>query len=457
MGSWLCDNGQLAMRRRRPNWPVRYLLLAVVLFALGYIFVLPRLENWREPAGIFDDRPPWSDIYRDRGLNLVASLWFFALGATIGSFLNVVAYRLPQRLTLIWQPSRCPYCLRPIKFRHNVPVLGWLWLRGRCGQCRLPISVRYVLVEVVAGAIFLSLMWFEIASSGANLPFREVSRYRGVMWTLFSLKWDLLSVFLHHATLLSLQLVLALMAWDRRRPPAALGGFAAVTGLVFAACLPLTLPVPWTLARPAAWPRIEGLGIAFESAVVGLVVGASIGWLQAIVTRLVAGAAARSTGESPAVVRQPHATQSWEYSWAGSLAGLYLGWQAAVSIMILACLGKLMTRRVPWSMIVLAATWIQILRWRWLGDPSWWWPGYRSALRGQMFAVVVALILTGIAAMIEARQWNGSSAEPKMPRPGGRAGSESDDTVRCQVEHNSDLHAPQLPDGCDESGVIRDE
>lgn len=86
------------------------------------------------------------------GLILV---FVFALGTAIGSFLNVVIYRLPAKLSLLYPPSRCPQCLNRLRTHENVPVLGWLWLRGRCGHCGQPIPVRYPLVEAATGAIFL--------------------------------------------------------------------------------------------------------------------------------------------------------------------------------------------------------------------------------------------------------------------------------------------------------------
>jgi leader peptidase (prepilin peptidase)/N-methyltransferase len=74
-------------------------------------------------------------------------------GAIIGSFLNVVAYRLPRKESLVHPPSACPECGTPIKPYDNVPVLGWLWLRGRCRACRAPISPRYPIVEALTGLL----------------------------------------------------------------------------------------------------------------------------------------------------------------------------------------------------------------------------------------------------------------------------------------------------------------
>jgi leader peptidase (prepilin peptidase)/N-methyltransferase len=80
------------------------------------------------------------------------------LGLILGSFLNVVVYRLAAGLALSRPPSACPVCGHPIRRRHNVPVLGWLVLRGRCADCGAPISVRYPLVELATGAIFAVLV-----------------------------------------------------------------------------------------------------------------------------------------------------------------------------------------------------------------------------------------------------------------------------------------------------------
>jgi leader peptidase (prepilin peptidase)/N-methyltransferase len=84
--------------------------------------------------------------------------WRFLAGATgacVGSFLNVVIWRLPRGESLSRPRSRCPRCAAPIRWFDNVPVLSWLWLRARCRRCRAPISARYPLVEAATAALFL--------------------------------------------------------------------------------------------------------------------------------------------------------------------------------------------------------------------------------------------------------------------------------------------------------------
>lgn len=81
-----------------------------------------------------------------------------AFGAMIGSFLNVVAYRLPRHESLVAPGSRCPGCATAIKPYDNVPVLGWLMLRGRCRTCRIAISPRYPIVELLTGALAVAVV-----------------------------------------------------------------------------------------------------------------------------------------------------------------------------------------------------------------------------------------------------------------------------------------------------------
>ena len=80
----------------------------------------------------------------------------FVAGLVVGSFLNVVIYRLPLGKDLVRPPSACPGCGGSIRWFDNVPVLGWLCLRGRCRQCKAPISLRYPLVW--AGVIEVRLI-----------------------------------------------------------------------------------------------------------------------------------------------------------------------------------------------------------------------------------------------------------------------------------------------------------
>jgi len=90
-------------------------------------------------------------------MEALAILWLGLLGAAVGSFLNVVAHRLPRGESLVSPRSRCPSCGNEIAARDNVPVVSWLLLRGRCRSCGEPISSRYPLVELLTALVFAAV------------------------------------------------------------------------------------------------------------------------------------------------------------------------------------------------------------------------------------------------------------------------------------------------------------
>jgi len=77
----------------------------------------------------------------------------FIIGISIGSFLNVVIYRVPKNMSIINPPSSCPKCHTTIKPWHNIPILSWIMLKGRCAYCKEKISIRYPIIELLTGLI----------------------------------------------------------------------------------------------------------------------------------------------------------------------------------------------------------------------------------------------------------------------------------------------------------------
>jgi len=94
--------------------------------------------------------PLWA--YKIPGL-----VFAFCFGACVGSFLNVVVYRLPAGISIIAPPSRCPTCGARLTWRENLPVLGWIMLRGKCRYCGARISAQYMIVELFMALLFLGL------------------------------------------------------------------------------------------------------------------------------------------------------------------------------------------------------------------------------------------------------------------------------------------------------------
>ena len=110
-------------------------------------------------------------------IQFILYLYVFVVGIVIGSFLNVVIYRVPLAISVAKGRSFCPNCQAPIKGYHNIPVFSYLWLRGKCADCGQPISIRYPLVELFTGLLALlilavygfSFQWLVVFSAGAIL------------------------------------------------------------------------------------------------------------------------------------------------------------------------------------------------------------------------------------------------------------------------------------------------
>jgi leader peptidase (prepilin peptidase) / N-methyltransferase len=82
------------------------------------------------------------------------STFLFIFGALLGSFGNVVIYRMPLGQSIAWPGSHCFACKTPVKWYNNVPIFAWFWLRGKCAKCKAPFSFRYPFVEFLMGALF---------------------------------------------------------------------------------------------------------------------------------------------------------------------------------------------------------------------------------------------------------------------------------------------------------------
>lgn len=141
------------------------------------------------------------------------------LGACLGSFLNVVAWRLPRDQSIVRPPSHCPRCGTRLRWHDNVPLLGWLLLRGRCRHCHTPIPVRYVAVELLTAGLWVALVAArpEAMGSAAN------------PWLLILAGW----------TLAGWLIPLVLVDLERMLLPEPLCRWGLITGLAFTLLLGL--------------------------------------------------------------------------------------------------------------------------------------------------------------------------------------------------------------------------
>jgi leader peptidase (prepilin peptidase)/N-methyltransferase len=193
-------------------------------------------------------------------------------GLLIGSFLNVVAYRLPRGESLVTPGSRCPSCGNPVRSYDNVPVLSWLLLHGRCRDCGEPISGRYAIVEATTAALFVAVV---------------AVRYEQTPQLVLGL------------VLVALLVPLALIDLDTRLLPNALTLPAAILAIVLGVGIDPGGQVERVVAGAAAGgffliaallaPRGMGIGDVKLAAVLGLFLGREVA--VAVLVALLAGVA----------------------------------------------------------------------------------------------------------------------------------------------------------------------
>ena len=127
-------------------------------------------------------------------------VFIFAFGACIGSFLNVVVYRLPREKSLVSPPSACPSCDTPIRFYNNIPLFSWLILRGKCPDCKAPISCRYFIVELVTsllfGGLYLLFFWYQFRQTGIAGGWPMQRFFGGGGWLFYLPVMTLVAAFL---------------------------------------------------------------------------------------------------------------------------------------------------------------------------------------------------------------------------------------------------------------------
>lgn len=242
-------------------------------------------------------------------------VWVFLLGGAIGSFLNVVVYRLPRGESLVFPPSHCPRCGHPIRWYDNVPILSWMILGGKCRDCRGAIAARYPLVEALCAAMFLVVVWR--VGLGNCVPQRPEVAGEGVLVRRLTLV-EGLGASAYQLVLLATLLAAGLIEYDGHPLPVRVALPALVIGAVVPLLWPQVRPVPAVALVPAVFGQAHGglrlLSGAWMGAIDGLVGlggGLAIGFSA---WRLLGGRQRLGWLVGPACL------------------GLYLGWQACAVI-----------------------------------------------------------------------------------------------------------------------------
>lgn len=202
----------------------------------------------------------------------VVMLIFMAMGASVGSFLNVLIFRMPRFKPLLWPPSTCTNCKTKLSLKDNIPIVGWLQLNGSCRYCGMKLSARYPIIESIVAAVVVMFFYRELLTGGLNLAERQPNSYRGISFILFYPKWDLITIYVFHMSVLSLLLGWGMINYDRFKVPwsRALICCAVVLGLTIA--FPHLNPsrVIWSEVLPTIPPSVSA---ALAGCIGGLILG----------------------------------------------------------------------------------------------------------------------------------------------------------------------------------------
>lgn len=360
------------------------------------------------------------------GIEYAAVLVFlFTLGSIFGSLLNVCIYRIPRHESLwvalkglVYPPSRCPSCFREILFRDNVPIFGWIKLRGRCRSCQARISPRYPLIELLTAVLFVLVYWVEVpvqATSGiaASGVWHVLGPQGNFVSSWFSPTAMLHWRYAYHMLLILALLVATFIDIDLRIIPDAVTLPAMTAGLAGGLLLgnvhlvPIWYMIPgmsmqgmlWFQFRDAipddlfSWlnyfgvpgwiqthPHLHGLAVSLA----GIIVGGGLVWSVRIVGQWVLRREAMGFGDVILL----------------AMIGSFLGWQATLVVFFFAPLCALVVavfvwlfwreREIPYGPYLSLATLCLIVFWK----PIW------PVMEARVFSLGTWLPIVGVAMMV---------------------------------------------------------
>ncbi len=241
---------------------------------------------------------------------IVYSVVVFCFGAALGSFLNVVVYRLPRGKSLIWPPSHCPKCYHELSMAsENVPIIGWFMVRGKCRYCGEPLSFRYPLVEFLTACLVLASYLYLVRYHG-----RPLGQF--IVWTGLALA-------LVACALTDLS---GWMVPDVITKP----------GLALApvACLLVPTMMP-PIHSALEWPEHQRLQ-ALAGCAVGMAVGAGFLYLAGILGKRIFGREAMGLGDVKLL-----GMVGGYLGWQGFLYTFIIGSMVALALTLIGTVGKL--------------------------------------------------------------------------------------------------------------------
>ena len=305
-------------------------------------------------------------------VHAILILGLFAVGAVVGSFLNVCIYRIPWQKSVIWPASHCPRCLTAIAPRDNVPIVSWVALRGECRNCGLPIAPRYPLIEALVGLLFAAV-YVTTVVYGRPIP------------------WGALPVSIpvglgYHLVLVALLVVATFIDYDLWIIPDEVTVPGMIIGVAVGTLFPDIRPEPATAATH--WD-------GFRVGITGFLVGGGLTQTVRIIASIATRREAMGFGDVTLM----------------AMIGAFLGWEVAVLTFFLApffglthALWKLIKfvgkrlagrktssadRELPFGPYLSMAALALLLSW------PWFWPGWAlprfTMIRGLFLGVVCVI------------------------------------------------------------------
>jgi leader peptidase (prepilin peptidase)/N-methyltransferase len=202
-----------------------------------------------------------------QGSEILIPNWFwivfiFAIGCCVGSFLNVVIYRLPRDKSLVRPPSSCPSCGKHIQFYDNIPLVSWLFLCGKCRYCKARISPRYFVIELLTGLVFVGAFALYFHSGLRH----GIPAFLSGGWVLYLISIILFSSLIACSAIdLEMWIIPLSICW-----------FATAAGLLGGAIAPLLIH-PATIRHYFLMPMTADLIFVNHTTVASLTAGATIG------------------------------------------------------------------------------------------------------------------------------------------------------------------------------------
>ncbi len=403
------------------------MLLLLATLAASYVVGMSAWQSRSERFLHFWDFVP------SRAIDVLVIGWFFFIGSSIGSFLNVVAWRMPRGCSIRGR-SHCPFCDTELGWRENWPVFGWFVLGGRCKTCRLPISSRYPIVEAAVASTVVLIAWSGLYSASPSVPFwPRRSTYVTPLWTPI-LSPDSLAMIIYHVAAIGCVWALALVRFDSARLPRSLVAWCFALVAIPMLAYPLLAVVPWTVSESPSWTADGQYLNAVMRVLTGLASGVLLARMLARVFCPTADPKLRPLAEDTG--------RLIDIALLLSLIGILVGWQATVAV---AAVSSLIAAAVPagrlrpadplarWVIVLPPVVALQIAFWSSLHDTSWW-PSVNAA-------PWVTLLWAG-AILILPRGWLSRSdvpsaeaaPDPDAIQPGEEIDDDPEEVVEADVQ-----------------------